>query len=128
MRTVLIAVAMVLGAWLILIGLLFAAGRGETARQAAALLPNLVFLFHGLVRDPRVPRATKLLLLGGMAWIASPIDLVPEFIPILGPLDDAIIAVLILRRVARVAGKAVLADHWRGDPDTLEKLFRLARI
>lgn len=122
------AVAVGLGAWVILVGVLFATGRGETARQAAALLPNLVFLFHGLVRDPRVPRTSKLLLLGGMAWIASPIDLVPEFIPILGPLDDAIVAALILRHVARVAGKAVLADHWRGDPDTLEKLFRLARI
>lgn len=123
-----IAVAVGLGAWLIVVGLLFAAGRGETARQAAALLPNLVFLFHGLVRDPRVPRASKLLLLAGIAWIASPIDLVPEFIPILGPLDDAIVAALILRRVARTAGKAVLAEHWRGDPSTLEKLFHLARI
>lgn len=123
-----IAVAVGLGAWLILVGVLFAAGRGGTARQAAALLPNLVFLFHGLARDPRVPRASKLLLLIGVAWIASPIDLVPEFIPVLGPLDDAIVAALILRHVARTAGKTVLAEHWRGDPDTLEKLFRLARI
>jgi len=114
--------------WLLAPSVLLVSGRRQQARELVALIPNLLILFRGLLRDPRVPRSSKLWLAFAAVWIASPIDLVPEFIPILGPLDDVIIAALILRRVARVAGKAVLADHWRGDPDTLEKLFRLARL
>jgi uncharacterized membrane protein YkvA (DUF1232 family) len=55
-------------------------------------------------------------------WIASPIDLVPEFIPVLGPADDLIVAALVLRHVLRTTDKAVLAEHWRGDPATLDRL------
>jgi len=71
----------------------------------ATLLLNLARLFKGLVGDPRVPRSFKALLLFGAAWIASPIDLIPEFIPFLGPLDDAVVAALILRRLVRTAGE-----------------------
>src|SRR5439155_8408514 len=85
----------------------------------------LLALFRGLVRDPRVPRGSRLLLLFGAAWVASPIDLIPEFIPLLGPLDDAVVAALILRHVLRSAGEDVVAEHWRGDPATLARLLRL---
>ena len=57
-----------------------------------------------------------------MIWIASPIDLVPEFIPVLGPADDAIVAALVLRHVLRHTDRGVLAEHWRGDPATLDRL------
>ena len=127
-RGLLIALAVVVAVWLLALLILVIVGRKQQARELAAAIPNLLVLFRGLLRDPRVPRGSKIWLVVAVIWIASPIDLVPEFIPILGPLDDVIIAALILRRVARVAGKAVLADHWRGDPDTLEKLFRLARL
>jgi uncharacterized membrane protein YkvA (DUF1232 family) len=60
-----------------------------------------------------------------VAWFASPIDLIPEFTPIAGPLDDAIVGALILRRVLRTAGREVLADHWRGSPATLERVLSL---
>ena len=128
MRTVLVAIALVLGVWLVLVGVLVLAGRRGTARQVAAFLPNLVLLFRGLLRDPRVPRRSKVLLVVGLAWVASPIDLIPEFVPVIGPLDDAIVAALILRNVARRAGRDVLAEHWHGDPATFEALMRVARI
>ena len=128
MHTLLFTLAIIVAVWVVLIGALLLAGRGGTARQVATFLPNLILLFRGLWRDPRVPRGSKLLLGFGLVWLASPIDLIPEFVPVVGPLDDAIVAALILRSVARRVGKSVLAEHWRGDPATLDTFFRLARI
>lgn len=107
------------------IGALYLLGKRTAAREVAALLPNLLMLFKGLVKDPRVPRSSKVLLVLGGLWVASPIDLIPEFIPVLGPLDDAVVAALILRHVLRTAGREVVAEHWRGDPATLDRLLRL---
>ena len=102
---------------------LFVVGRRTAARELASLLPNLLTLFKGLIADPRVPRRSKALLLVGSVWIASPIDLIPEFIPFLGPLDDAVVAALILRRLLRTAGRDVVLDHRRGDPATITRLL-----
>jgi uncharacterized membrane protein YkvA (DUF1232 family) len=103
------------------------AGRRTAAREVALLLPNLVLLFKGLIRDPRVPRGSKWLLVFGAAWIASPIDLLPEFIPFLGPLDDAVVAALILRHVVKTAGMEVVEEHWRGERSTIARLAGLDR-
>ena len=111
-----------------LITVLFVAGRKTSARELAALIPNMVALFRGLVRDPRVPRREKWLLAGAAIWLASPIDLIPEFIPVLGPLDDAVVAALVLRRLVRIAGRQVLTDHWRGDPAVLDRVLRVLRV
>ncbi len=127
MRALLIGVATVAIVYVVAIGALLLAGRRTAARQMATLLPNLLTLFKGLMRDPRVTRRSKALLIFGAVWIASPIDLVPEFIPILGPLDDAVVAALILRHLVRTAGRDVIADHWRGDPATLDLLLRLSK-
>ena len=89
-RTLLIALGIAAGVAVSIAGLLVI-GRMTAARQLATLLPNLVRLFHALVRDSRVPRSSKVLLGFAIAWFVSPIDLVPEFIPVLGPLDDAAI-------------------------------------
>jgi uncharacterized membrane protein YkvA (DUF1232 family) len=124
-RTLLIALAIAAGVYLLAIGALVVAGRRTAAREVATLLPNLARLFKGLVGDPRVPRSSKALLLFGAAWIASPIDLIPEFIPFLGPLDDAVVAALILRRIVRTAGREVVEEHWRGDPATIARLLRV---
>ena len=126
LRTLVIVLAALVGVWLLVIGALFLAGRRTAARQLATVVPNLVLLFKGLIGDPRVSRGTKLWLVVGAAWIASPVDLIPEFIPFLGPLDDAVVAALILRHVLRTAGPEVVADHWRGDPGTLQRILRLA--
>jgi uncharacterized membrane protein YkvA (DUF1232 family) len=71
-----------------------------------------------------VPRSSKLLVGFAVVWLVSPIDLVPEFIPVLGPLDDVIVAALVLRHLAKSAGPDVLADHWRGDTATLERIVQ----
>ena len=75
-----------------------------------------------------MPRRSKALLIFAAAWIASPIDLIPEFIPFLGPLDDAVVAALVLRHVLKRAGPEVIRDHWRGDPATIERLLRASGL
>jgi uncharacterized membrane protein YkvA (DUF1232 family) len=118
-----IGIAAVLYAWVVLA--LVILGRRTAAREMAMLLPNLAMLFKGLIQDPRVPRGSKVLLMLGAAWIASPIDLIPEFLPFLGPLDDAVVAALILRRLVRTAGREVVEEHWRGDRATVARLLRM---
>jgi uncharacterized membrane protein YkvA (DUF1232 family) len=125
-RTLLISLAVAAALYAVVVGVLYLAGRRTAAREVARLLPNLISLFHALIRDPRVPRRSKALVAFGLAWVASPIDLIPEFIPVLGPLDDAVVAALILRHLLRTAGREVIAEHWRGDQATLDRLLRLA--
>ena len=79
-----------------------------------------------LAVDPRVPFRAKVALGVGALWIASPIDLLPEFLPVIGPLDDVIVAALVLRYVVARAGAEVVRERWRGDPATLERVFRAA--
>ena len=108
--------------WLLALVILIAAGHRSRARGLALLIPNVLLLFRGLLADPRVPRSSKLWLAFAAIWIASPIDLIPEFIPIAGPLDDAIVAALVLRHVLKRTDRSVLVEHWRGDPSTLERI------
>lgn len=128
MRTPLIWLAVAVAVWVAVILALVVAGRRTAARELRRLLPNVVALFRGLFRDPRVPVSAKVLLGAGVVWIASPIDLIPEFIPIAGPLDDAIVAALVLRYTLRRAGSHVAAEHWHGDPATLAVLLRLSGV
>ena len=123
MSTLLIGLGITAVAYAIAVVAVFVAGRRAAAREAAMLLPNLALLFKGLIGDPRVPRSSKALLLFGLAWFASPIDLIPEFVPFLGPLDDAVVAVLILRRLGRTAGREVVEQHWRGDQAIIGRLL-----
>jgi len=111
--------------WTIVVIVLVVAGRVLLARELALLLPNLIRLFTGLLRDGRVPLRAKIVLAVASVWLASPIDLIPEFIPIAGSVDDAIVAALALRFVLRTTDGAVVREHWHGDPATLERLLRL---
>ena len=106
---------------------LILAGRGVAARELARLLPNLILLFKDLLKDPRVPRGPKVVLWIGIVWLISPIDLLPEFLPVLGPLDDAVVAALVLRHLVHRAGADIVREHWRGEPATLEMILRAAR-
>ena len=124
MRGLLIGVGVAVAVWLIGILVLIALGRRSQARELATLIPNLLALFRGLLRDPRVPRGPKLWLWFAVVWLASPIDLIPEFIPIAGPLDDAIVAALVLRHLLKRTAPTVVAEHWRGDPKTLQAIVR----
>jgi len=110
---------------LLILGLILA-GRHVAAKELATLIPNLVLLFKDLVKDERVPRSSKRLLGGAVLWLVSPIDLLPEFLPVLGPLDDAVVAALVLRHLVKRAGSDVVREHWRGEPATLERILRAA--
>src|SRR5688500_17380332 len=128
MRALLWVLAVLVVLWTAAIGALWFVGRRLAARRLFRLLPDLLALFTGLMRDRRVPRSTKVLLTLALAWIASPLDLIPEFIPVVGAIDDALIAGLVLRRVVKRAGRDVVTEHWRGEPETLDLIFRLVRI
>ena len=106
-------------------GLLVAGRRGD-ARELASFIPDCVVLFHALLRDPRVPTGRKLLLAALVAYLAMPIDLVPDFIPVAGQLDDAIVVALVLRWVLRSGGRELLREHWRGPERSLDVVLRLA--
>jgi uncharacterized membrane protein YkvA (DUF1232 family) len=119
MRALLIGIGIAFALWSLAVVVLIALGRRAQARELATLIPNLLSLFRGLLGDPRVPRSAKLWLGVAVLWIASPIDLIPEFIPIAGPLDDAIVAALVLRHLLKRAPRAVVSEHWRGSPAIL---------
>lgn len=119
-----VAIAIAIAVWLVAIGVLMVLGRGQTARQVATIVPNLVILFRGLLKDPRVPWGTRAWVWVAVVWLISPIDLIPEFIPVAGPLDDIIVAGLVLRHVVRTTERAVLDEHWRGEASTLDAIVR----
>ena len=128
MRNLLIAIAIVAGLWVVAIAALWFFGRRIAAKQLAHAIPDLVALTRGLIGDPRVPLGSKLLLGGALLWLLSPIDLVPEFIPLLGPLDDVIVVGLVLRHLIKRAGVDVVHEHWRGDPRVLRTALRMAGL
>src|SRR5258708_24379180 len=127
MDRVLAVIVIVVSVWLVLIVALIAFGRRALAREIATLVPNLTRLFTGLVRDPRVPLRAKIVLGATALYLAMPIDLVPDFIPIAGQLDDAIVAAIALRYVVRVSPPDIVADHWPRGPPTLRRILWLAR-
>jgi uncharacterized membrane protein YkvA (DUF1232 family) len=98
------------------------------ARAALRFLPDCAVLLARLARDPRVPRLRRwsLALLG--VYLASPIDLIPDFLPVIGQLDDALFVVLAIRGVARSAGRDVVAELWPGPPEGLAALLRAAGL
>jgi uncharacterized membrane protein YkvA (DUF1232 family) len=109
-----------------LVGMLAVFGRKAEARALARFVPDCVVLFRRLLSDPRVPRGRKLLLVGLIAYLSMPFDIVPDFIPVAGQLDDAIIVALVLRTVLRAAGADVIREHWPGPEPSLNTLLRLA--
>lgn len=100
-------------------------GRGEEARAVIGVLPDCVILFRRLLRDERVPRRRKLLVGALVGYLVMPLDLVPDFVPVAGQLDDVLIVALVLRTVLRSAGPDLLREHWPGPPASLNALMRL---
>jgi uncharacterized membrane protein YkvA (DUF1232 family) len=103
---------------------LVAAGRRTDARAWAGFVPDCLVLFKRLIADERVPRSRKVVLLAMVGYLALPFDLVPDFIPIAGQLDDAIIVALVLRSVLRAAGEAPVREHWPGPESSLRFILR----
>jgi uncharacterized membrane protein YkvA (DUF1232 family) len=103
---------------------LIVAGRGQDVRDMARFVPDCVVLVRRLLRDPRVPRRYKLLLGALVGYLAFPIDLVPDFIPVAGHIDDALAVVLVLRAVLRASGRELLREHWPGPASSLAFVLR----
>jgi uncharacterized membrane protein YkvA (DUF1232 family) len=120
------ACALALLAWAICVVVLIVAGRRSAAAALARFVPDCLVLLRRLVADERVPRRRKLVLVGVAAYLAMPIDLVPDMIPVAGHLDDAIVLALGLRFVLRSAGPSVVREHWPGPEESLSILNRIA--
>jgi uncharacterized membrane protein YkvA (DUF1232 family) len=105
---------------------LVAAGRRNDARALAGFIPDCIVLLSRLIADPRVPRSRKALLALVVAYLATPLDLVPDFIPVAGQLDDAVIFALVLRSVFRASGAEPLSQHWPGPEHSLQVILRFA--
>ena len=123
----LISLGVVVAVWAVFVVWLVAAGRREHARAFASFIPDCMVLVTRLTRDSRVPRRRKLLLVGLIGYLALPFDLVPDFIPVAGQLDDAIIVALVLRHVVRAGGEPLIRELWPGPDRSLDLLLRLAR-
>ena len=99
--------------------------RGVPAREIVKVVPDVLRLLRTLMADRATPLDVRLVLVGLLAWILSPIDLIPEFIPVLGPLDDVIVAVVAMRYVRRRLGADTLRARWPGTPDGFLLLLRV---
>ena len=126
LQWLLVGLGVTLAVYAALVAALLLAGRRGDARALATFIPDCLVLFRSLLRDPRVPRRRKLLLVALLGYVAMPIDLVPDFIPVAGQLDDAIIIALVLRSVLRSAGPELLREHWRGPARSLDVVLRVA--
>ncbi|MCI0347058.1 MAG: DUF1232 domain-containing protein [Chloroflexi bacterium] len=99
--------------------------RGVATRDVLAVIPDLVRLLRDVATDRSAPIFVRLVLVGLLAWILSPIDLIPEVIPVLGPIDDIVVAVVALRYVRRRLGAESLRRRWRGSDAGFELLLRV---
>jgi uncharacterized membrane protein YkvA (DUF1232 family) len=115
--------------WLVLLALLWRRRPDElTARDALRLLPDVVRLVRRLAADRSLPRAVRTRLWLLLAYLLSPIDLVPDFLPVIGYADDVVVVAWALRSVVRRAGSAALERHWPGQPAGLTVVSRLAGV
>ena len=112
--------------YLAVLAMLFVLGRRRDVRAVAGFIPDCVVLVRRLAADPRVPRSRKLMLAGLALYLALPFDLVPDFLPVVGQLDDAIHVALVLRSVVRSAGPGIVDEHWPGPPSSRALVLRLA--
>jgi uncharacterized membrane protein YkvA (DUF1232 family) len=104
-----------LAVWVALLILLWAVHpRRVPLREAIRIVPDLVRLVRSLLSDQATPTGVRIALVVLLAWLVSPIDLIPEFVPVIGPLDDVIVAVLVLRYVRRRLGEDELRRRWPG--------------
>jgi uncharacterized membrane protein YkvA (DUF1232 family) len=117
-----IAVGVVVVSWALLVVLARRLPPG-VLRDLAAFVPDCVTTVRRLRKDPRVPRRAKIAIVVAGVWVASPIDLIPEFLPVIGPLDDIVVVALALRYAGRQVPRDVLLAAWPGEPRLLERLL-----
>jgi uncharacterized membrane protein YkvA (DUF1232 family) len=122
----LVVAGMLLVAYVILVVALLIAGRRSAARALAGFIPDCLVMLKRLLGDERVPLRRKLVLVALVGYLAMPIDLIPDFIPVAGQLDDVIIAALALRYALRSGGPDLLREHWPGPQESLATVLRVA--
>ena len=125
---VLVVVSLALAWLLFVLMLVVVRPRGMDLAAAKAFVPDVVRLLRGLSRDPETSRGVRIRLGVLLVYLASPIDLVPDFIPVLGYADDVIVTSLVLRGVVRRAGPHALSRHWSGSDEGLALVRRLAGL
>lgn len=117
--------------WLVLLAVLWVqqrrAGNAVDWREILRLVPDVIRLVRRLAADPTVPRGTRWWLVALLGYLLLPIDLVPDFIPVLGYADDAIITAIVLRFAIRHAGRDAIERHWPGTPEGLASVLALVR-
>jgi uncharacterized membrane protein YkvA (DUF1232 family) len=123
----LVSLAVVVGVYAAFVAWLVILGRRDEARALATFIPDCIVLVTRLAREPRVSRPRKLLLVALVGYLALPFDLVPDFIPVAGQLDDAIIVALILRSFVRSGGEPLIRELWPGPEQSLALILRLAQ-
>jgi uncharacterized membrane protein YkvA (DUF1232 family) len=121
-RALALGAGLLVASWILLVVLAARLPPG-VPRELAGFLPNCVKTARALRADPAVPRRAKVAVGFVALWCLSPIDLIPEFLPVIGPLDDAVVVALALRYAARQIPREVLEAAWTGDPSTLDRLL-----
>ena len=121
--------ATLLAAWLLLVtALIVGRAKGVPATEGLRVLPDVLRLLRRLAADPALPRPVRARAWIALAWLLSPIDLIPEFLPVIGPADDIIVVTVLLRSMIRRAGPEAVQRHWSGTPQGLAVLARLCKL
>lgn len=122
LRLLFIGVGVLLASWALVVVLASRLPEG-TLKELASFLPDCVTMVRRLRGDPRVPRRAKLAVGFAGLWVLSPIDLIPEFLPVIGPLDDVVVVALALRYAARQVSPEILFEAWPGRRSVMERLI-----
>ncbi len=128
MKTSIVLLMIVLILYIAFVSVLFATGKRTAVRAISGFIPDCIVLFKNLIKDKTVATRYKFLLILLIGYLVSPIDLVPDFIPIAGQLDDAILVAVVLRFVLEGVGPALAAKHWPGPNSSLNMLLKLAGV
>ena len=127
-QQLLVIAVVVIGLYVAVVLGLALAGRRIQARALAGFVPDCLVLLRRLWADDRTPRGSKVVLLLGIAYLAMPFDLIPDFLPVLGQIDDAIVVALVLRHLLRSEGPELVREHWPGPATSLSAVLRLAGL
>jgi uncharacterized membrane protein YkvA (DUF1232 family) len=122
LRLFLIGIGLLIASWALMIVLARRLPAG-VAKDLATVLPACLTTVRRLRRDPRVPLRAKIVVAFAGLWVLSPIDLIPEFLPIIGPLDDVVVVVLALRYAARQVPREAIEEAWPGERRILDRLL-----
>ena len=121
-----VALAIIASLYALLVIAVLIAGRRGEALALVRFIPDCIVLFGRLLRDPRVPRRSKIVLALLVGYLGLPFDLVPDFVPVAGQLDDVLVAVLAIRVLLRAGGADLVREHWPGPTESLELVLRAA--